>query len=352
MRDKYLPPKCTYTVDCGRIVTDGTFKGKITGTSLGGILNESPWSSPFQAACAILGLASKDISQKPAVKAGIALEGEVINYLNKTFDDIGEFIPAEDVFEKREGDHDSWPSDFEDDIFGGHVDGLVKTPEGEVYILEIKTTSNLDAWSEGVPLQYYWQVALYDYYLAWQDKVYVGLGIMDPEALRDPTTWVPSKDSVALMPLDLDRDVVEGGLDQAREWYHEFIDNFTTPEYDPTNPRDVELYEYLVNLTNEEFVIQNMIDDLMEIRAELKTEEEKLQPLKDKEEMLKTSIKEYMEAHSLDDLDSVTGSCYAVMTSTTRTKINTTKMVNDGLDPDKYLDKTISKSFTIKERKE
>ena len=62
MARKYLAPTCSYEISDGTIRTDGSVHNKVTGTSMAGILGLSPWSSPFQVACALLGLGREDIS--------------------------------------------------------------------------------------------------------------------------------------------------------------------------------------------------------------------------------------------------------------------------------------------------
>lgn len=352
MADTYLPPKAGYSVCGSHIETDKTYKGKVTGTLMGGILGCSPWSSPFQAACYALGLASKDISQKPAVKAGIALESVVIDYMGRTFPDVGTFMPAEEIYAKREGDHDSWTSDFEDEIFGGHVDGIVMAEDGENYILEVKTSSNMASWENGVPEYYFWQVALYNAFVTHQDHAYVALGMMTPDSLKDPSTWVPSDSNTALFKMDIDQEMVESTLDDVREWYHTYVEQGITPDYDPSIPGDVELFEHLLNLTFDESQMGDMVDQLMDVRAEIDKAEFKLQPLKNFEENLKSKLKDYMDCHEMDEIESGKGGYRAVLTRSMRKRIDAKMMEEAGIDPTPFTVTTETKSFTIKENKE
>ena len=352
MSDTYLPPKAGYRICGSHVETDKTYRGKVSGTLMAGILNCSPWSSPFQAACYLLGLASKDISGKPAVKAGVALEGTIIEYMGEKFPEVGIFIPAEDIYEKREGDHDSWESDFQDDIFAGHVDGIVMSEEGENYILEVKTSSNMESWAEGVPIYYFWQVALYNHFVTKQDHAYVALGIMTPESLKDPSTWVPSEDNTALINLDLPLDKIDVTLDDVRAWYNEYIVNGITPDYDPSNPKDVELFAHLVNLTETEDCMSDLIEQLADVTRAIDEKEAEMQPLTAFAEDLKMRLKDYMDCHELDEMISTKGRFRAVLTKSTRTKIDAGKLREAGIDPEPFTVRTETKSFTIKEVKE
>lgn len=352
MAEMYEPPKVDYSIEGSHVCTDGTYRGKVTGTAMGGILGCSPWSSPFQAACYALGLASKDISDKPAVKAGKALESVVIDYMSKNYPEIGAFVPAEEIYEAREGAHDSWASDFEDEIFAGHVDGIVMTEDGTDLILEVKTSSNMSAWEDGVPEYYFWQVALYNHFITKQDHAYVALGIMDPEALKDPSTWVPSEANTALFDLQIDQEYVDRTLEEIREWYNMYIAHGITPDYDPTNPRDVELFEHLLNLTADESSVSDLIEQMAKVRVAIDEKEREIEPLTAFEDNLKTKIKDYMDCHELSELVSTGGSYRAVLTRSTRRKVDAAKLREAGIDPEPFMTTTETKSFTIKHVKE
>lgn len=348
---KYLPPRCEYSVEGSVVVTDGSVANKVTGTLVAAILGLSPWTTPFQAACSLLGLAREDISDKPAVKTGQVLEKRIIEYAGERYPEYGLFIPAEDVYGKREGDHDLWASDFDDDVFGGHVDGIVMDDEGNDYILEIKTSANLDSWSDGVPEYYYWQVALYNRYLCNRDTAYVVLGIVDENTYKDPRLWVPSDESVGLFRLDIDRAEVEEKLDYIRRWYSTYILNGTTPEYDPSNPKDVEMYMHLLSLADSEDAKGAAVDRLANIEAMIADREMGLKSLYDARDSLRKDLKEYMAAHEMTDLESVSGRYTAHLTEQVRTSIDPVKLEEDGIDPEPYTVRKVSKVFTLRETK-
>lgn len=348
MKKEYLPPSNPYVVEGGRIRITGGDIHKVSGTSMAGILGISPWSSPFQVACNLLGLAREDISEKPAVKVGIALEGQIIKYADRTYTDVGSFFPAEEIYAKRAGDHDAWVSDFEDDTFAGHVDGIVMSPEGEDYILEIKTSANMDSWIEGVPQYYYLQVALYNHFITKKDRAYVVLGIVNENTYKDYHSWLPHENSVALFPLDIDQEGFAGTLEEVKGWYDKYIRNGVTPEYDPANPGDVEMYNHLVALSADIGEIQDKLDRYYDVVAEIDNLEAENKDKYDAREELKASIKEYMTAHDLTALEGTARSCKATLSTTTKTKLDELAMEKDGIDLEKYRKTTVSKTMRLK----
>lgn len=345
---RYLPPKCGFEVDGPRIVSDGTVANKVTGTTVAQILGLSPFGSPFQAACSLLGLGREDISSKPAVRTGQFLERRIIEYAGLRYPQYGAFVPAADVYGERRGDHDTWPSDFDDETFAGHVDGLVMDADGGTYILEVKTSANLDSWTDGVPEYYYWQVALYNEFMCGMDVAYVILGMVDETVYRTPSAWVPGDDNVVLFRLEIDREEVRAGLDRVREWYAKYILNARTPEYDPTNPGDVELYSHLVSLAETEEDKATTLDRLAEVDCMIAEAEEGIRSLYEARDALREDIKSYMGAHGMSEMASRSGTYAASLYDQVRTYIDPVKLEADGIDPQRYTTRKVNKALRIR----
>lgn len=349
MSKTYFPPKCGYKIEGNRIITDGTVKHKVSGTSMAGILGVSPWSSPFQVACNLLGLAREDISGKPAVGVGNHLEPLIIAYADQVYGpEHGSFLMAEEVYEKREGDHDSWVSDFESEVFAGHVDGIVFAEDGNDYILEIKTSSNLESWKNGVPEYYYWQVALYNEHLCKKDKAYVVLGMVNENTYRDYTSWVPNVNTVAMFEMPIDQEAVRERMEDVAEWYNVYIANGETPEYDPNNPGDVEMYNHLVNLAQDVDEVAELVEQYGNVDEQIAAAEAPYVELYAQRDVLKDRIKSYLMAHKLNSLDSTNGTFIGKVGTQTRSKLDEDAMRADGIDIEKYRIKTTVKTFSIK----
>ena len=352
MSREYKAPECGFTIEGDRIRTDNTVHHKVTGTSMGGILGISPWSTPFQVACALLGLGREEIGGKPAVVTGRVLEPVVVGYAAENFSQYGMFVPAEQIFEKREGDHDSWVSDFEDDVFAGHVDGAVIKDDGSTYVLEIKTSANLESWLEGVPEYYFWQVALYNEFITKQDRAYVVLGIVDDATYRNPMTWTPNERTVALYELDIDRDNVSETLDRIRKWYEEFVMEGITPPYDSDNKGDVELYNHLCLLAKDITEMEELAETLGSVDERIAMIEAEHAELYIEQKAFRAQLKEYMSSHNLVSLNGSSKGITAKLTTSYRETLDKEKMMLDGIDPDQYMTKTEVKTLKVAKNKE
>lgn len=348
----YSSPECGFKVVGNHIETDGSIKHKVSGTSMAGILGVSPWNTPFQMACALLGLAREDISGSPAVRVGVALEEPIIRYAEKAYPEYGTFCTAEEVYEKRVGDHDSWVSDFEDDVFAGHVDGIVFKDDGTDYILEIKTSRNLDSWKDGVPEYYRLQVSLYDHFITKQGKAYVVLGMVNENTYKDYNSWIPNSKTVAMFEMTVPEDFEET-LSKVRGWYDTYIAQGITPDYDPTNKGDVELYNHLVNLTRDIDTVKKDVTRYGEVLSQIEQAEASIQNLYDEREFLKASLKAYLTSHSLSSLDddNLEGGGKVVLGTQNREEWDLEAMKRDGIDPKMYKISKQTKTFSYKKRK-
>lgn len=349
----YSPPKCKYEMEGKHIKTDRSVREKITGTALAGIFDISHWSSPFQIACKLLGVAEEaDIGSKPRVIAGKVLEGPIIRYMDKHHSEEGIFVPAEEMYALREGDHASWPSDFEDEVFAGHVDGIVMAENGEDYILEVKTSSNMDDWVNGVPEYYFWQVALYNEFITHQDKALVALGIMDEGSIRDPESWTPNDKNCVLFHMKIDQEMVRERLKQVRDWYEQYIVAGVTPDYDPSNPGDIEMWEHLLGLTDSPDAIGYLIDEDARLREEIARHEAEIKEYYAERKRIDARLKDYLTCHELGSVESASKGYRAVISVTTRREFDEDRMRADGVDPAKYKTVKEIKTFTIKAIKE
>ena len=244
----------TYEVlDDGRVRVENPKPLKITATSLAGIVNRSPWNTPYQIACRLLRVCKDDISGKPSVKAGNDLESVILQYSRNN--GLPTLKTAEELFGKKVGDHDDWKSDFEHPVFGGHVDG--KLEDGT--IIEVKTASDPTQWVEGIPEHYWLQASLYAR-MNHVDNIIFLVGFLQPEDYQNHYKWKPEGNvyryDVGVHP------EIDSIMEYAQNWYHEYIENGITPA--PETAEDYKLADIL-RIENGEGTVEGMISDLASI---------------------------------------------------------------------------------------
>ena len=338
---KWVAPECTYKIVDRHIETDGKVKEKITGTAMGGMLNVSPFATPFTTTAKLLGAWDEDINDKPAVVTGKLLEGRIIDYADKTYE--GSFYPAEMFFGEREGKHSEWPSDFEDDVFAGHIDGIV-TKEGEDYILEVKTANPMSAekWVEHPPEHYLWQVYLYNHFVTKKDKAYMLLGVVDPRFYANPNQWIPDSNNTFLYEVPIDQKAVAYEIERMREHYAMTVGAGRSAPMNPEDPLDREVMEHLKDIQMPSEELASLIKVYLQIRKDNQEYLDKNKRNIETEERLKEKIKDVMITNGIAKAGDV-----EIRTST-RTSFDFKTADIDGFDYSKYVKKTTVNTFNIK----
>ena len=356
---KYKAPQTAFTIVGSHIETDGRFGKKMSGSTLAGIFGLSPFNTPFQQACNLMGICREDLDGKPAIEIGKALEGKIIEYLGERYPEKGLFVPADSLFGQKEGDHDQWKSDFEDPWFAGRMDGMVfdgddmdlDHPDG--YILEIKTTSKYDSWTNGVPDYYAIQVELYNHFLPHpKDKAYVAVCLVDDATRKDTSSWQGSDDNVFLFEMEMDDAQVTKKLDDAIVWYKEHVVAGKTPDFDVANKGDRDMWEHLINITTPKGSVQSDIDRLEDLESEIAEKEEAMKDLTTERETLRARIKDYMVTNSMAAIATTSHRYVAQISETKRTSIDRKLLEADGIDPARYTVTKVIQTFTLKPLKE
>ena len=353
---KYKEPVCSFSLVGRHVETqNSTYAKKMSGSTLAGIFGISPFNTPFQQACNLMGICREDLSGKPAIEIGNALEGKIIAYLGERYPEYGLFVPADAMFGAKEGEHDQWKSDFDDPWFAGRMDGMVFDDEysdleaRNGYILEIKTTSNYASWTNGVPEYYKVQVALYNHFLPTpKDKAYVAVCLVDDATKKDTDSWQGSDENVFMFELALDEAETQRMVDKAIEWYKEYVIKGVTPDYDPANKGDADMWAHLVAISSGGDDIQKDLDRLEELEAETEELERQLKPLTDERDTLKAKVKDYMDNNKVDNIKTTSGRYEAVLSVTKRPTLDKKAMAADGIDVKKYTVINEVKTFSLK----
>ena len=357
---KYKPPVCAFSlVDMHAETHNSKYAKKMSGSTLAGIFNMSPFNTPFIQACNLMGICKEDLDGQRSIEIGKELEEDIIAYIGERYPDFGIFVPAKALFGEKTGEHDTWKSDFEDPWFSGNMDGMVFDDEysdvekRDGYILEIKTTSNHESWSMGVPEYYRIQVELYNHFLPTpKNKAYVAVCLIDEKTRKDTANWVPSDDNIFLFEMSIDDTEVQKKLDKAIEWYKQYVIAGITPDFDPANKKDAAMWAHLVAITSGGDDIQADIDRLEELEEEIAVKETEMKPLSDERETLRAKIKDYMVNNKVQSIGATSGKNIAVISSSNRTSIDKKLLEKDGIDPAKYTVIKTIQTFSLKPVKE
>lgn len=297
MSRKWIGPKCEYTIDPeNRVHTDGKIAYKVTGTYIGALLGKSPYNTPYMASTRLMGVWGEDISDKPAVRVGHFLEERIIDYQAGKHPELGRFYKADDIFEKREGNHEDWASDFEDDVFAGHVDGII-TKDGQDYILEVKTAKadgTARGWVNGIPEHYLWQVYLYNHFITKQDKAYVLLGVVDDKTYDNPNSWVANSGNCFIYEIAIDQKMVANVIETVRHKYNQTIRKGVSYAYDEDNRNDTEVLTHLRDLLGNKEDLERLINEYTLLHNTNKAVTDTIKDDLKREEDLKDRIKTVM----------------------------------------------------------
>ena len=327
---EYVAPRVPFHVANDRVYSDGDILYHVTGTYLGALLGHSPWESPFTISAKMLGLWDVDLSDNPAVRTGKLLEERIIDYVSMKHPDVGQFFKAEDLFAPREGRHDQWKSDFEDDDFAGHVDGIISR-DGQDYILEVKTVRDMTSWADGVPPHYLWQVYLYNHFITKQDKAYFAVGMVTNETYKDPYMWVPNKDNCILLEVPIDQEMVAQGIARAREIRHSMaVDRCTLP-VNMNDPRDTELLTHFLDISGDTDRLLDAVSEYEILMRKIDAVEETIKDDRKSAEDYKTRIKAMMTAHSLTRCANLS------LSTQNRKSFDYDKAREDGIDVTPYI---------------
>lgn len=226
--------------DEGRVVEFDRYRlKKITGTRVAPILGMSEHSTPFKVACELAGLYPGDKANK-YIDAGNILEPVLRSYISKDCDAMlrdplgvpaGSLVDIEEPVPKETCGYDHFHNER---VFGGMVDGYVRSDGRRSAILEIKTSNDRRKWldDEGgctrVPMGYMLQASLYAR-LSRLDRIVFLVGFLEEPDYDRPAQWRPSPENTCVIvkePLDMD-----GYMEQCTRWYDELQSTQCTPEW-------------------------------------------------------------------------------------------------------------------------
>ena len=319
---------------------------KCTGTRFATILGLNPWSTAFEAWCAITKTYEKPFEDTIYTIAGKTIEPKQAEYMKQSYG-MDLISPTdrygENYFQKTWGDF--FP---ENPICGGMWDYLGVDENGKVdTVLEMKTTKRSEDWADDIPEYYALQAALYAYLLG-VDNVIMVASFLEDKDYENPDKFVPSVKNTITKEFKVSEryDASFGyNVDFIEEWWKKYVDTGISPEYD--EKKDAEILTALrTNTLSPETNIDALIVEAEVLKKEIDNVEASIS---DKEKRLKT-INDIIKEHAMkqfrdgDKKVEVKGSTYLWTIS----RSETTSIDKDALKADGLLDKYSKKSETYR----
>lgn len=218
---------------------------KITGTRVAPILGLSEFSTPFKVACELAGLYPGDKTNK-YIEAGNVIEPVLREYAAVNTDTISEMLGYNtEIEDPVPGDRCGYDHFHNEKLFGGLVDGYIRSNGSRRAVLEIKTSGSREGWKDdsggytNVPVQYMLQASLYAA-LSGLDKIVFLVGFLEESDYARPRQWVPDGENSFFIVKD--RLDMNGPMKECTEWYNEYMKNGFTPDW---TDKDADVLKYL-----------------------------------------------------------------------------------------------------------
>ena len=280
-----------YTINKNTVTLEKLGKPKkITGTRFASILGLNAWNTPFSAWCDMTKLYKEPFEETKYTEAGKIIEPIILKYLNQE-EYPGQVVDPQKYFGRnyKKVQYDFYP---DEPIFGGMWDALLMGKNGPRAIIEVKTTKRAEDWEHDVPLYYKMQAMLYAYLSGVKYYIFA-VAFLEEEDYEHPENFIANKDTVKLLPFDLDKDETNQKMKFALKWYNNHVLGLTSPEFDEKKDADI-LKELRTNRVEASESIEDYLTIIDEIRPQVEEKEKEIKPLADKlkkaEEGLKTEL--------------------------------------------------------------
>lgn len=321
---------------------------KVTGTRFAALLGLNPWASEFETWCAITKTYEKPFEDTIYTKAGKTIEPKQAEYMKKSYgmtivtptDAFGE-----DYFNKTFGDF--FPKEK---ILGGMWDFLALDENGTVdTVLEMKTTKRAEDWEDDIPEYYALQAALYAYLLK-VDNVIMVASFLDDNDYLAPENFKPSIKNTVTVEFKVSERYPDMAQKVAyiKDWWKKYVKTGISPTYD--EKRDSEILKALkTNTVSTSDDIDDVINEIETLQAELDAMSDKEKRLKDLKEVLKKAmLEEFKDGDTKVEVHS-SNYTYSVSKSNRET-IDKKRLKEDGL-LEKYVTTSTTYTMTMKKEK-
>jgi predicted phage-related endonuclease len=301
---------------------------KLTGTRFAAVLGLSPWSTPFEAWCAITRTYEEPFEDTIYTKAGKVIEPKQAAYMMDTYQMSGLVTPTDlygaDYFKTTRGDF--FPQFRQ---LGGMWDYLLKDDNGKIIaVFEMKTTKRAEDWKDDVPGYYALQAALYAWLLG-VDQVYMVCSMLTAKDYEHPEDFVPSVKNTIVRPFKVSEryPAFQHLTQSALDWWDQHVKTGISPDYD--EKKDAKILKALRTVTTQDSNdIHQMIAEAEDLQGKLDIMKEQSAPIEKALKAVNARIKTYMQSQFTE------GSTTALYTGPRHTW-TLSKMVGEKLDEER-----------------
>ena len=321
---------------------------KITGTRFASVLNMNPWSTPFEAWCAITRTYEKPFEDTIYTTAGKTIEPKQMEYMRTAYGMDNLVTPTDvygaDYFSKTWGDF--FP---EEKIFGGMWDAFTRDENQDVEaVLEFKTTKRAEDWKDDIPEYYALQASLYAYLMG-VDEVIMVCSFLSDADYENPDKFEPSAENTITKEFKVSQRYrhFKEWIEQAENWWAEHVEGGVSPE--PDEKLDKEILDVLkTKIVTPDTDIEELISKAEELKLQIDEVTSKIKAsekeLKDIQAVIKESL--ISEMGDEDDKCTIEGRYFTwEVKKTVSEKVDDKKLKENGLF-DEY--KKISETYTLR----
>lgn len=309
---------------------------KMTATRLASVLGLNPWSSPFEAWCAITRTWEKPFEDTKYTIAGKTIEPKQIAYMRRQYQMDNLATPTdlygEDYFKTTMGDF--FPNVR---IFGGMWDSLLMNDQHQPdTVLEFKTTSRIEDWKDDIPEYYALQAALYAFLLRVENVVMICSALENTD-YDAPEKFEPTVANTFTRQFRLHERYpdFEDKLNYAVDWWQTYVEGGISPNYDEKHDAEIltALRTVSVDVRSEDDLTA-LLKEADTLKDEIELEEARL---KDKNDRLKVLTEKFKDVARQrfgpnDKYVELAGDRYLwKMTRSYTTKLDDKRLKADGL---------------------
>lgn len=293
---------------------------KITGTRFAAVLGLNHWKSPFAAWCEIMKVAEPPFEGNKYTEAGIAIEPKLIEWCKSEVSPY--IVTPEEWFGTKEKLYDHFPNE---PILGGMWDGVIvdgKDSRNVIGIIEAKTSSRPQDWTDGVPAHYLYQGLLYAHLIG-AERLYFPVTFLTDNDYENPEDFTCTDDNTILFSINVSEYDIAEAVESALWWHEQCVMGNNSPLCDAKADKEYLTILGAHTLTEAELNdIGGMAERLNVVVTEIEAIKARyLKELEKEQKVLKERLKNAMITMMAEDKNSISAHGWKV-TKGTKLKID------------------------------